>query len=249
MSQSILPIPTHVGIIMDGNRRWAKHRGLPVLEGHRRGMTALNEVVKESLALGIQHITVYGFSTENWSRPLDEVRGLMNLIRIYAKENVKTLRAAGVRLCFMGDRTMIDSDVLQIMEDAEKLTASCEKLTLRIAFSYGSRQEITAAIKAIAEKVLQKEIQIDQITPEMVSAHLETAGAPDPDLIIRTGGEQRLSNFLLWQAEYSEFLFTDIFWPDVTQELFRQFINDYRGRERRYGKTSEQIQDAACGLA
>lgn len=249
MQQSILPIPQHVGIIMDGNRRWAQGHGLPVLEGHRRGMNSLTEVVKASLSLGILYLTVYAFSSENWRRPLDEIRGLMNLFRIYAKENIKSLQAQGVRLRFMGDRSQLDEDIIKIMEDAEKTTESCDKLTLRIAISYGSQQEIVTAIKSISEKAISQEIQIDQITPELISAHLETADAPDPDLIIRTSGEHRLSNFLLWQAAYSEFLFTDIFWPDVTQEHFGQFINNYRLRERRYGKTSEQIQNASCQLA
>jgi len=240
---TMLPIPQHVGIIMDGNRRWAKQHGLPVLQGHKHGMDALTEVVKESLSLGIQHMTVFGFSTENWRRPLEEVRGLMNLFRMYTKENVKSLKAQGVSLRFIGDRSLMDPDIQQIMHESEQLTASCDKLTLRIALSYGARQEITAAFKKIAEKILHREIQINQITPELISAHLETAGVPDPDVIIRTSGECRLSNFLLWQAEYSEFIFTEVLWPDITREKFKHLINDYCKRERRYGKTSEQIQD------
>jgi undecaprenyl diphosphate synthase len=224
-------VPAHVAIIMDGNGRWAKARGLPRTAGHKRGADAVKRVVKCAGNLGISYLTLFGFSSENWSRPETEVRDLMGLLRFYLENELAELTEGGVRLAVIGDRTRFPADTVKLIEGAEARTAANTKMQLTIALSYGGRQEIVAAAKAIAAEGLSP----DQITEEAFAARLFTAGTPDPDLLIRTSGEQRISNFLLWQLAYSELVFTDTLWPDFGQAELEAAIATYHSRERRYG--------------
>ena len=223
--------PVHVAIIMDGNGRWAKARGLPRTAGHKRGADAVKRVVKSAGNLGISYLTLFGFSSENWQRPEAEVKDLMGLLRFYLESEITELAAAGVRLNVIGDRSRFPADTVDLITKSEARTASNTKLVLTIALSYGSRQEIVAAVKAIAAE----KIDPAEITEETVTRHLFTADMPDPDLLIRTSGEQRISNFLLWQLAYTELVFTDTLWPDFGHAELETAIATFRSRERRYG--------------
>ncbi len=229
---------THVAIIMDGNGRWAKSQGKPRLFGHRRGAENIKSIVEESIAQKISYLTIYAFSTENWHRPQEEVSGLMNLLRFYLKNEIKTFKKQGVRLRMVGERSRLDKDIQELIAHAEKETQDNSVLTLQVALNYGSRGEITEALR----KMVSSGIEVSQITEEKIGEFLYTAGAPDPDLLIRTGGEQRLSNFLLWQSAYAEFYFTETFWPAFSKQEFQKALSVYDGRERRHGKTSDQVQ-------
>ena len=231
------PPPVHVAIIMDGNGRWAQGRGRPRIEGYRRGMETVREVVKGSIELGIEYLTLYGFSIENWKRPAAEISSLMGLLRLYLRQEIKELDQRGVRMRFIGQRSLLADDIVSLIEEAEEKTKSNTALNLVVALSYGARQEITAASRSIAQRVGSGELDISTIDETVISQHLETAGMPDPDLVIRTSGEQRISNFLLWQVAYAELVFTDTLWPDFSQEDLRDAINEYHRRERRYGAT------------
>ncbi|MBO38576.1 MAG: di-trans,poly-cis-decaprenylcistransferase [Rhodospirillaceae bacterium] len=235
LPETISSPPIHVGIIMDGNGRWAEERGWPRVEGHRRGIEAVRQVVKCSIQSGIKYLTLYGFSIENWKRPSQEIEFLMGLFRLYLREELDELDEGGVRLRFIGYRGLLDKDIVTLIEEAEDRTKGNKVLTVIVAFSYGARQEITSAVRDVARQVLAGDLDIDQIDEIMFSEHLETAGIPDPDLVIRTSGEHRISNFLLWQSAYSEFLFTDTLWPEFCEEEFQGAINEYKRRERRYG--------------
>ena len=223
--------PVHVAIIMDGNGRWAKARGLPRTAGHKRGADAVKRVVKSAGNLGISYLTLFGFSSENWQRPQAEIKDLMGLLRFFLESEIDELSAAGVRLNVIGDRSRFPADTVDLIAKAEARTASNTKLVLTIALSYGSRQEIVAAVKAIAAEKLDP-ADIDEST---VARHLFTADMPDPDLLIRTSGEQRISNFLLWQLAYTELVFTDTLWPDFGHAEMEAAIATFRSRERRYG--------------
>ena len=227
--------PLHVGIIMDGNGRWAEARGWPRAEGHRRGLETVREIVRGSIQSGIKYLTLYGFSIENWKRPSQEIDSLMSLFRLYLREEIDELDERGIRLRFIGYRGLLDKDIVTLIEEAEDRTKGNKVLTLIVAFSYGARQEITAAVRNIAEQVLAGDLNVDEIDEIMFCEHLETAGIPDPDLVIRTSGEHRISNFLLWQSAYSELVFTDTLWPEFSREEFCAAINEYNRRERRYG--------------
>jgi undecaprenyl diphosphate synthase len=233
-------VPRHVAIIMDGNGRWAAERGLPRSAGHKQGVEALRRAVRTAADLGIEYLTIYSFSSENWTRPAAEVSFLLELLRRFIRMDVAELHAAGVKITVIGEREGLDPGIVSLLEDAESLTRENSKLKLIVAFNYGSRQEITRAARVIATKVRDGKIDPADITPAVLANHLDTGGIPDPDLLIRTGGEQRLSNYLLWQCAYTEFVFIPEYWPDFTAEVFRRAILDYQSRERRFGGVKAQ---------
>jgi undecaprenyl diphosphate synthase len=229
------PPPTHVAIIMDGNGRWAKARGLPRIAGHRRGAEAVRRTLKAAAARGIAYLTLFGFSSENWKRPSDEVDDLMGLLRHYIRAEIAELHASGVRLQVIGDRTRLAPDIVGLIENGEALTAGNRRITLTIALSYGARAEIAAAARAIAAAARAGELAPEDIDEARFEHYLLTAGMPDPDLVIRTSGEQRMSNFLLWQTAYAELVFTATLWPDFGELELEKALREYHGRERRYG--------------
>jgi undecaprenyl diphosphate synthase len=228
-------LPRHVAIIMDGNGRWAKQRGLPRIEGHRRGVDALRRTLRAAREIGIETVTVYSFSSENWSRPPAEVSALMGLLKRFIRNDLAELHEAGVRVRIAGDRDSLEPDIRLLLTEAEALTRGNTRQTLIVAFNYGSRQEIAAAARALAAEVARGERTAESITPEAIEARLSTAGTPDPDLVIRTSGEMRLSNFLMWQSAYAELVFQPILWPDYGREALMEALVEYGRRERRYG--------------
>jgi undecaprenyl diphosphate synthase len=234
---SVTPPPRHVAIIMDGNGRWAKQRGLPRTAGHRQGAEAVRKVLRAAADLGVSYLTLYSFSSENWTRPEGEVRDLMGLLKLYLRSEISELNANGVRMKIIGDRSRLSDDINQLIDHAERTTAGNTRITLILALSYGGRQEIASAVKAIAEQVAQGEISPDAIDESLVGHNLQTSDIPDPDLVIRTSGEQRLSNFLLWQSAYSELVFTDRLWPDFGHDDLASCLAEYGRRERRFGAT------------
>ena len=236
-------IPQHVAIIMDGNGRWAKRQGLDRSAGHKAGIGTLHNVLEAAGKAGIKYLTVYTFSTENWNRPKEEVDALMNLIAWGIDKEKEELIRKGVRLQILGDIDRMPDfareKTLQCMEEAK----DGKVITLVVAFNYGSRDEMAKTMQRIARKVQAGELSADEITEQTISDNLQTAGMPDPELLIRTGGEQRISNYLLWQIAYSELYFCDTFWPDFGEAELYDAILDYQGRERRFGKTSAQVQE------
>ena len=228
-------IPQHIAIIMDGNGRWAKQRGKERSEGHFAGMMALRETVKSAARRGVKYLTVYAFSTENWGRPQAEVNALMELICKGVEMNTPELKQEGVKVTVIGDRSRFSDVVNSALERISSQTAEGDKMTLVLALNYSSRSEITAAVQAIARRVEAGEIKSEQIDEQLISSSLYTSAMPDPDLIIRTSGECRLSNFMMWQASYSEFYFTDVLWPDFDAEALMQAIEAYNDRDRRFG--------------
>ena len=229
------PPPVHIAIIMDGNGRWASKRGLPRSAGHKRGAEAAKRTVEAAIQSGVSYLTLYAFSSENWKRPETEISDLMGLLRFYLRSEVSDLHKNGVRLRVIGDRALLATDVVALIEAAETQTAPNVKLTLTMALSYGGRAEIISAAQVLAAKAARGEIAPGSIGEREFSAALFTAAMPDPDLLIRTGGEQRISNFLLWQLAYAEFVFLDTLWPDFTPEDFGAAIQEYHHRDRRYG--------------
>jgi undecaprenyl diphosphate synthase len=227
--------PVHVAIIMDGNGRWAAARGLPRVEGHRRGVQAVRAAVKAAGELGVKVLTLYSFSVENWSRPKSEIFDLMNLIRRFVREDLAELHRAGVRVRIVGERSNLDDDIRVLIADCEQLTRDNTGLTLVVAFNYGSRQEIAGAVRLLAEEVAAGRLSPDEITADSIRRNLYTPDLPDPDLVIRTSGEQRLSNFLLWQAAYAELVFLPVHWPDFGREALETALAEFRSRERRFG--------------
>jgi undecaprenyl diphosphate synthase len=227
--------PAHVAIIMDGNGRWAKARGLPRSLGHRAGVAALKRVVESAPECGIQRLTVFGFSTENWRRPVGEVSELMRLLKAYVRSDLERLRREGVRVHILGRRTGLPPDILETIEHAERSTAANERFHLQVAFNYGGRADIIDAARRFAEAVRAGAADPQDLNEETFQAYLSTATGPAPDLIIRTSGERRLSNFLLWEAAYAEFVFQDVLWPDYGIENLKAAIEEFRTRERRYG--------------
>jgi undecaprenyl diphosphate synthase len=228
-------IPRHVAIIMDGNGRWAAERGLPRAEGHRRGVEALRRTVRAAGDLGISVLTIFSFSAENWSRPPSEISDLMGLLRRFIRNDLAELHQSNVRVRIIGERDDLDRDIRRLLVEAEDLTRGNDGLTLVVAFNYGARQEIAQAARRIAIEVAQGRLQAAAVSPELFSRYLQAPDIPDPDLIIRTSGEQRLSNFLLWQAAYSELIFVPINWPDFDRAALENAIAEYRRRERRFG--------------
>ncbi len=227
--------PVHVAIIMDGNRRWARARGRPPVFGHQRGADAVRRAVEACGNLGVRYLTLFAFSSENWQRPEVEVNELMGLLRFYLRKEIESLHKNEIKLRVIGDRSRLDRDILQLIDNAERLTSVHRNLELIIALNYGARDEIVRATRRIAEAVLAGEMSLDAIDHGRFAAALDTTGVPDPDLLIRTSGEQRVSNFLLWQLAYTEFVFLDIHWPDFSEEHLRQAVDEYGRRERRYG--------------
>jgi len=232
---SPLLLPRHIAIIMDGNGRWAQARGLPRIAGHRQGAEAVRRTVRAAGELGIPYLTLFGFSSENWKRPLAEIDDLMGLLRHYLRGEIAELHRNAVRLRVIGDRERLAPDIVTLIANAEDLTRENSGVNLTIALSYGGRAEIVAAVRAIAARAVDGPLSPEQIDEEVISRHLFTADIPDPDLLVRTSGEQRISNFLLWQCAYSELVFTKTLWPDFGQADLEQAIADFGGRERRYG--------------
>jgi undecaprenyl diphosphate synthase len=227
--------PVHVAIIMDGNGRWATARGLPRIAGHRTGAEAVRRTVRAAAELGIGYLTLFGFSSENWKRPLPEIDGLMGLLRHYLRGEIAEIHRNGVRLRVIGQRARLAPDIVTLIENGEALTRDNTGLQLTIALSYGGRDEIAAAARSLAQQVAAGTLDPEAIDEIMVGEHLLTADMPDPDLVIRTSGEQRISNFLLWQTAYAEFSFTDTLWPDFAKSDLEKAVQDFHGRDRRYG--------------
>jgi undecaprenyl diphosphate synthase len=234
-SQQNSGVPRHVAIIMDGNGRWAAARGLPRGEGHRRGVEALRRTVRAAGELGISVLTIFSFSAENWSRPASEIRDLMGLLRRFIRHDLAELHQNNVRVRISGEREGLDPDIARLLTEAEELTRNNDGLTLVVAFNYGSRQEIARAVRHLVGEVAAGRMNAGEITAEQISRHLDVSDLPDPDLIIRTSGEQRLSNFLLWQAAYSELVFVPTYWPDFDRAALEAAILEYHRRERRFG--------------
>ncbi|MGV1013410.1 MAG: isoprenyl transferase [Methyloceanibacter sp.] len=236
--ESERPATRHIAIIMDGNGRWAAERGLPRSEGHRQGVEALRRTVKAAGDLGITHLTLYSFSSENWTRPKQEINDLFGLIRRFVRRDLAELHKNGVKIRVIGTRAGLDPDLLRMIDDAIELTKDNTALNLTIAFNYGARDEIARAARRIAEDVANGSIAASDVTPELLDTYLDTADIPDPDLLIRTSGELRLSNFLLWQLAYSEFVFVDVYWPDFSREILEAALAEYQRRSRRFGGIS-----------
>ena len=239
MEQVSLNIPNHVAIIMDGNGRWAKARGLPRVAGHRKGAESVRNVIEKAVETGVKYVTLYSFSSENWNRPQDEVKQLMGLLKRYLNSEIAELHGNDIRFRVIGERHRLSSDLQKLINDAEELTKENSKLTLILALSYGSRQEIVTTVRNLARSVSLGLLEADAINESVIDAHLWTGDIPDPDLVIRTSGEKRISNFLLWQVAYSEFVFSDKYWPDFGKDEFQSAIEEYNKRERRYGRTAE----------
>ncbi len=227
--------PAHVAIIMDGNGRWARARGLPRAAGHKHGAESVKRAVRSTVEMGISYLTLYGFSSENWKRPEAEVNDLMGLLRFYLRSEIAYLQEQGVRLRVIGERQRLAHDIVALIEEAEKQTAANRILTLVIALSYGGRCEIARAAQGLVREAQCGALMPEDIDEEAFERHLFTAGIPDPDLLIRTSGEKRISNFLLWQLAYAEFVFIDTLWPDFSKQDFQAAIQEYHARERRYG--------------
>ena len=227
--------PIHVGIIMDGNGRWAQARGLPRIEGHRRGVEAVRGAVRSAIELGLRFLTIYSFSSENWSRPAAEVSDLMGLLKRFIRNDLADLHRQNVRVRIIGLRRNLAADLQALLNEAEELTRGNGGLTLIVAFNYGARQEIVEAARKLALEVLAGRLDAARIDETAFGARLDTAGIPDPDLVIRTSGEQRLSNFLLWQAAYAELVFLPMHWPDFDHAAFQSALALYASRERRFG--------------
>ena len=232
-------IPKHIAIILDGNGRWAKAKGLPRKYGHIEGAKTVEVICEEAYKMGVQYLTVYAFSTENWNRPKDEVDALMTLLRNYMKTCLKTAEKNKMCVRVLGDKTGLDDDIRARIDELEKATVDNDGLHFQIALNYGGRDEIVRAVKTIANKVKMGEISSADITEDMISASLDTKGIPEPDLLIRTCNEQRISNFLLWQLAYTEFYFTPVAWPDFSKEELTKAIEAYNMRDRKYGLVKE----------
>ncbi len=227
--------PRHVAIIMDGNGRWADQRSLPRSAGHKQGVEAVRRTVRAARELGLDYLTIFSFSAENWARPAAEINYLLGLLRRFVRQDVAELHQAGVKVRIIGERTGLQRDIVRMLQDCETLTRDNTGLTLVVAFNYGGRDEIAAAARSIAAKVAAGELALDEITPDTVSRNLYAPDIPPPDLLIRTSGEQRISNFLLWQLAYTEFVFVPEHWPDFNKDIFARAIAEFAGRDRRFG--------------
>lgn len=235
MAETDRNIPQHVAIIMDGNGRWAKKRGLPRTAGHYQGAKVVEQILEDADHMGIRYLTVYAFSTENWSRPQAEVKTLMNLLRTYMKTSLAKCAKNNVRIRVIGDKTILDADLQEAIRNLEQDTRNNTGISFQIAINYGGRDELRRAAAQIARQVQDGLLRPEEITEETISDHLDTAGIPDPDLLIRTSGEERISNFLIWQCAYTEYYFTDVTWPDFNKEELERAVEAYRHRERRMG--------------
>lgn len=235
-------LPKHIAIIMDGNGRWAKQKNKPRVFGHKNGVKSVRDVIEACAEIGVEYLTLYAFSTENWKRPKLEVRTLMSLLVNSLKKELKTLQDNNIKLSMIGDLTMMPENAQKELQDVMEKTKNNTRLTLTLALSYGSRDEIVNVIKKISEKVVKNDLQIEEISENIINNHLYTFSLPDVDLMIRTSGEQRISNFLLWQIAYAELYFSKVLWPDFRRDHLFKAIKDYQNRERRFGKTSDQIE-------
>jgi undecaprenyl diphosphate synthase len=233
--------PRHIALIMDGNGRWAKERGLPRIEGHRRGVEALRRTVRAAGELGVEILTIYSFSAENWSRPATEISDLMGLLRLFIRRDLADLHKSNVRVRVIGERRNLDPEIRRLLDETEHTTRNNSGLLLVVAFNYGGRQEIARAAERIAQRVKAGAMQPEDVSADAISQHLDAADLPDPDLLIRTSGEQRLSNFLLWQSAYSEFVFVPVYWPDFDRLALENAIAEYRRRDRRFGGLRQVI--------
>lgn len=234
-------LPRHVAIIMDGNGRWAQKRKQPRLFGHKAGAQSVQNIVETCREIGIEYLTLYAFSSENWHRPEQEVSGLMTILKNYLESELPRMQKNDIRLMSIGNRTRLPETVRQSLERVIAETSENSKLTLNLALSYGGRDEIVRAVRAISARCLHGEMTPEQVSDQTISENLDTCRIPDPDLLIRTGGEARLSNFLLWQVSYAEIYFTETMWPDFRKEVFLQALQEYQSRERRFGRTGEQL--------
>ncbi len=238
-------LPRHIAIIMDGNGRWAQRRGLPRVAGHREGIQSVRSVVELCSRLGIEVLTLYTFSTENWRRPREEISALMGLLVETLRKEIQKLVKNNIRFTVIGNIERLPLEIQKSVQEAIEMTQANTGLNLNLALSYGSREEIVHAVQSIAQKVKQGKLQPEDISQETLQAHLYTAGLPDPDLLIRTSGESRVSNFLLWQLAYTEIYITDVLWPDFRENELLLAIEDYQRRERRFGKVSEQLKESS----
>jgi undecaprenyl diphosphate synthase len=236
-------VPTHIAIIMDGNGRWAKARGLPRPMGHRAGIDAVRRAIEAAGKQGVKFLTLYSFSSENWRRPAAEVGELMGLLRHYLRSELSTLHKEGICIRVIGDKQQLPDDIVKMISDAEKLTQNNTRLTLILALNYGGRQEIAAAARSLASAVLSGKVEAESINENVLESFLFTAGIPDPDLVIRTSGEKRISNFLLWQSAYAEYVFMDVYWPDFGAEHMAQAIEEFSQRDRRYGASASKSEE------
>ncbi len=234
-------LPRHVAIIMDGNGRWARKRHLPRQAGHVAGVNAVREIVRAATDIGLEALTLYAFSSENWKRPAMEVGALMGLFRLYFRNDMNEIVERGAKVRIIGSRTRVDSDIRGMIEDAERRTAGNTGLNLTFAFDYGGQEEIAAAARELARAAAEGRLDPETITPELVSSRLFTSGLPEPDLVIRTSGERRLSNFLLWQSAYAELMFVDTLWPDFGRQEFVDALEQFSQRERRFGALPEAV--------
>lgn len=241
-------IPEHVAIIMDGNGRWASLRGLPRFEGHRRGVESVRKTVKASIEIGIKYLTIFSFSAENWSRPAAEIMELMGLLKRFIRHDLADLNNQNVRMKIIGERENLSKDLRLLLDEAETSTAANTGLILTVAFNYGGRQEILRAAQAMAKAVEEGKVKAENITKDTFEGFLDTAGTPPPDLLIRTSGEQRISNFLLWQCAYSEFVFLPVLWPDFDKSYLESALLEYGGRERRYGSICHTTANKTASL-
>lgn len=232
--------PLHVAVIMDGNGRWARARGMPRSLGHREGAKAVRRAVEAACELGVGYLTLFGFSSENWSRPAQEIGDLMDLLRFYLRREIADLHNDGIRFRVIGDRSRLSPDIVTLIENGERLTAGNTRMVLTVALSYGGRRELTGAVRRIAEAVAAGRLDPAAIDEDVVAAHLDTADLPDPDLLIRTSGEKRISNFLLWQIAYTEFVFLDVLWPDFGQAHLAAALDEFARRDRRFGRATGQ---------
>lgn len=230
-----LRIPAHIGVIMDGNGRWAKARGKPRTEGHVAGVKALRALVETCINYGVEYLTVFSFSSENWTRPKDEINFIFGLLRRFVASDLEKLHRNNVRVRIIGSREGLDASLRRLIDEVEGTTAGNTGLNLQVAFNYGGKAELVEAMRALARRVAAGELKPEAITEDTITAALYTAGMPDPDIIIRTSGEQRVSNFLLWQSAYSEFVFVEENWPDFDERSFLRVIEEYSGRDRRFG--------------
>jgi undecaprenyl diphosphate synthase len=238
-----MQIPTHLAIIMDGNGRWAEQRRLPRVLGHRKGVESVQTIVNECLALGVRYLTLYAFSSENWGRPQEEVEALMSLLGTFLKKELSQFHKLGIKLVAVGELDRLPKLISKILKDIIKETAGNDKMTLNLALSYGSRNELTRAMQTLGREIAMGALRPDELTEEDIEAALDTHGLPDPDLLIRTSGEMRISNFLLWQTAYTELYFTETLWPDFSREQLLLAIEEYSRRQRRFGLTGAQLRD------
>lgn len=236
-----MQIPRHLAIIMDGNGRWAEQRHLPRILGHRKGVETVQVIVDECLKLGVRYLTLYAFSSENWGRPQDEVKALMGLLGSFLKKELPQLQKQGIRLMAVGELDRLPKAVNNILQDIIRKTEKNDRMVLNLALSYGSRNELTRALRSLGSEIAAGTLHVEDLTEDAIDNALDTAGIPDPDLMIRSSGEMRISNFLLWQLAYSELYFTDALWPDFSSELLFKAIEEYSNRQRRFGLTAAQL--------